>query len=115
MKNMAGHVYYSDKEYEQILLRLGQMVDDIDKIEDPMTKDLVHDLLQHFDVVHREAISRMAQFVEQENPELMSRLKDDYTIRHLLALYDLETFDGVEAAKDTKGFISENDVKMIEE
>lgn len=107
-------VYYSDKEFEQILHALSNLTEQIEKIEDPMAKELINDTLQHFDALHREALHRMWQFLKKNHSEISERILSDYTIRHLLALYDLETFNGIETASEPKAFIPIDKVKKLD-
>ena len=83
-------IYYSDKEYEQIIAALGNYVNDIEKIDNPLTKELVYTLMQHLDIVHREGLARMWKVIKGSYPDLAYGLKEDFTVHHLLALYDLE-------------------------
>ena len=43
-------IYYSDKEYEQVLLTLGAVTEAVHNIENEETKEMVMTLMQHFDV-----------------------------------------------------------------
>ena len=46
-------IYYSDKEYEQVLLTLGAVTEAVHNVENEETKEMVMTLMQHFDVLHR--------------------------------------------------------------
>lgn len=87
---------------------------EIERVEDPMAKDLVNQILKHFDALHREALHRMWQFLKKNHAPVSERLVTDYTIRNLLALYDLEAFDGIEKAKEPVAFISADLVKKLD-
>ena len=108
-----SQVFYSDKEFEQILHKLSDLTEQVEQIDNPLVKDLVNNTLQHFDALHREALHRMWQFMRKNHPELRVKLLSDYSIIHLLALYDLESFDGIETAKDSVVFINEDEVKKL--
>ena len=105
--------FYSDKEFEQLLYDLSNLTQDIEKINDPFAKETVYNILQHFDAVHREALHRLWQFLRKNHPEIRTKFLSDYSIRHLLALYDLEEYEGIEKAKDAPVFISEDQVKKL--
>ncbi len=106
-------IYYSDKECEDMLRTLGELTEKLHSIEDEEIKSQITSLMEHFDVIHREGLSRLWKIVKAKNPELCDQLNKDYTIHHLLALYDLETFDGIEKATDPVAFIPENEVKIL--
>ncbi len=106
-------VYYSDQEYEQLLLTLSKLTEQIEKIDDPMAKEMVYHILQHFDAIHREALHRLWQFVRKQHPQMRERLLSDYTIKHLLSLYDLEAFEGITKPKNKTIFVSEDQVTKL--
>lgn len=106
-------VFYSDKEFEQLLYDLSNLTQEIEKINDPFAKEIVYNILQHFDAVHREALHRLWQFIRKNHPEMRTKLIGDYSIRHLLALYDLEEYEGIEKAKAAPFIISEDQVKKL--
>lgn len=105
--------YYSDKEYEKLLLNLGELTKELDKIENPIVKDQIEEVLKHFDAIHREPLSRLIKYLDQKHTSVLKKLRDDYSIRQLLALYDLGAFTGVETAKDQVAFISSDQVKVL--
>ncbi len=107
-------VYYSDKEYEHVLRTLGEVTEALHNIEDEHTKDLVNTLMQHFDVLHREAISRLWSILEIKQPELCERIvKEDYTVRNLLALYDLIEFEGIKKPIEPSSFVPIEQVTIL--
>ena len=106
-------VYYNDQEYEQLLRTLGELTDQIDKIDDPMAKELVLHILQHFDAIHREPLHRLWQFIRKNHPEMREKILTDYTLKHLLALYDLEDFEGIEQANTKHILINEEQITKL--
>jgi len=108
-----SQVYYSDEEYEQLLHRLAELTNQIDLIEDPMAKEMVLNILQHFDAVHREGLHRFWQYIRKNNPEIRERALKDYTIKHLMALYDLESFEGIEKPPNKSVFVPEDQVTKL--
>ena len=107
-------VYYSDKEYEQMLRTLGEVTDKLHSIYDVDIKEMVTDLMQHIDVIHREALSRLWSVMEKRNPELCDQIKkEDYAVRNLLALYDLIEFEGVKKPLDLPPIIPIDQVNIL--
>lgn len=107
-------IYYSDKEYEQALLTLGDVTDKLHTIDDEQARDMVNILMQHFDVIHREAISRLWSILEIKQPELCEKIvKEDYTVRNLLALYDLIEFEGIKKPVDPPPFVPYDQVTIL--
>ena len=104
---------YSDKEYEQVLVRVGQILDEMERSGAQIDRALVDELMRHFDAIHRESLSRLVAFLESDQPDLLLKLKSDFAIRHLLGLYDLASFDGIEKASQHEGFVPESEVKKI--
>ncbi len=106
-------IYYNDKEFENLLHSLGNLIEQIEKIDDPSTKEMIYNILQHFDAVHREALHRLWKHISNNHSDLRELALKDYTIKHLMALYDLEAFVGIQSAKDSRVFISEDQVTKL--
>ncbi len=107
-------IYYSDKEYEQVLLTLGVVTEKLHNTEDEETKELVTTLMEHFDVIHRDAISRLWSILEIKQPELCEKIvKEDYTVRNLLALYDLIEFEGIKKPVEPPPFVPYDQVTIL--
>jgi hypothetical protein len=107
-------VYYSDQDYEQMLLTLGEATERLHAIDDEKIKELVTDLMQHIDVIHREALSRLWAVLEKKYPELCEKIvKEDYAVRNLLGLYDLTEFEGVKKPVDMPKIIPVDQVKLM--
>ena len=106
-------VYYSDEEYAKLLRTLGDLTGQIDKIDDPLAKEMILHILQHFDAVHREPLHRLWQFIRKNHPQIREKVLTDYSLRHILALYDLEDYNGVETPNKNTIFVSEDQVTKL--
>ncbi len=93
-----NQVYIKDEEYKELLLHVEQLVDEIDKLPHPNTKDLLHALLQHIDMFHREGLSRLFKSIENKYPDLKVEMENDAVVKSLFSLYDL--FDSEFVADD---------------
>lgn len=82
-------VYYTNKEFEEILQKVEEIVDESERSPFSHTKELVTSLLQYFDLMHREPLARLMKMIEASHPELKDKMKTDYTIETLFRLYDL--------------------------
>ncbi|MEQ9424323.1 MAG: hypothetical protein RJQ09_07910 [Cyclobacteriaceae bacterium] len=106
-------IYYTDKECEEMLRTLGELTEELHSINNPELKDKITSLMEHFDVIHREGLSRLWTILKKKHPETCEQLNKDYTIHNLLTLYDLEIFEGIENAVDPVTFIPDDEVKML--
>lgn len=79
-----------DEEYREALRQLDELMQEMEAIPFPQIKDLFLTILQYFDVLHREPLSRFHHILEQQNPELAKQLSEDFTFTALLNLYDLK-------------------------
>ncbi len=105
-------VHFTDSQCEEMLNSLGGLMEKLDDIEDEQYKAQFTQLMQHFDVIHREGLSRLWNYMKNHNKEDCAEMKKDYAIRHLLAVYDLEPFDGIDPALD-KNFQSSDDLNIM--
>lgn len=113
---MMEPVYYTNKEFEEILQKVEELVDESEHSPFTHTKELVTSLLQYFDLMHREPLARLMKMIEKSHPELRNKMKSDYTIETLFRLYDL--MEGAvertsSANKNIPGFVPVEDVKII--
>lgn len=96
------------------MLTLSDLTMQIEQIEDPFAKEMIYNLLKYFDAVHREGLHRFWQFIRKNHPEIRDRVINDYAVKHLLALYDLEAFDGINKPKEKNtGFVPVDQVKIL--
>ncbi len=97
-----------------MLLTLGEVTEKLHSIDDETTKAMVTDLMQHIDVIHREALSRLWALLEKKYPELCEKIKkEDYTVRNLLSLYDLTEFEGVQKPVELPRIIPVEELKIM--
>jgi nitrite reductase/ring-hydroxylating ferredoxin subunit len=106
-------VYYNDDEYRQILSILEELTDQTERLPYPEARELTTSLLQHFDLVHRESIARICQYLEQNAPRHYAKLKSDFTIDTLLKLYDITKGDLDTGSGHAVGFIPSHELKII--
>jgi len=81
-------VLFNNQEYGQILTQLDKLMQDAEQISDVDNKVLLYQVLQYFDSIHREPLSRIFQAVE-DHPEIKDKMLKDPTVSKLLSLYDL--------------------------
>jgi len=79
----------ADEEYQLLAHLLEQQIKEAELIPHPKIKDLVFDILQNLDTLHREALSRIIKKLKEISPSLQTELEKDYAILTLLELYDL--------------------------
>ena len=107
-------VYYSDKEFIEILQDIDDMIEEAEKSPFQQSKDLTKSILKHFDLVHREPLSRMMKMIKNDYPDLRSKLETDYTIKTMFRLYDLIEGEIIKSpVTDPKTFISVEDVGLF--
>lgn len=82
-------IFLSDTEYEQLASQTEELITHLDALPYPKVKDDVHQLLQNFDVLHREALTRLFKEIIINYPALQSKMAGDKTINLLFSLYDL--------------------------
>lgn len=82
-------IFLSDNEYEQLAARTEELVMQVDHLPYPKVKDEVHDLLQNFDMLHREALTRLFKEIVIHHPDLHTKMESDKAVHLLFSLYDL--------------------------
>ena len=98
-------VYYSNKEFIEILQDIDDMIEEAEKSPFQQSKDLTKSILKHFDLVHREPLSRMMKMIENDYPDLRSKLETDYTIKTMFRLYDLIEGDIIKIVVSNGGIV----------
>ena len=102
-------IFLSDTEYEQLASQTEGLVAQVDNLPYPKVKDDVHELLQNFDMLHREALTRLFKEIIIHHPELHTKMEGDKSINLLFSLYDLFNTDiqnnmyGMEESKNGNG------------
>jgi len=81
-------VLFNNQEYGQILTQLDKLMQDAEQISNVDNKVLLYQILQYFDSIHREPLSRIFQAVD-EHPDIKNKMLDDPAVSKLLSLYDL--------------------------
>lgn len=106
-------VYYNNEEFKEILSILDDLINQAEKLPYPQARDLTTSILQHLDLVHREAVSRMCQYLQTHAPSHYLKLQGDYTINVLLKLYDV--IEDKEEAQQPMiaGFVPESEVGLL--
>ncbi len=82
-------IFLSDTEYEQLASQTEDLVAQVDDLPYPKVKEDVHELLQNFDMLHREALTRLFKEIVINHPELHTKMEGDKAINLLFSLYDL--------------------------
>lgn len=108
-------VYYNDEEYQEILAYLNQLTTKAENLPYPQAKELTTELLQYFDLVHREALARMMTIINKHYPNLKKDLEGDFTIKTLLDLYDLGSPEKVQngSPNGQVGFVPVEQVGLL--
>jgi 3-phenylpropionate/trans-cinnamate dioxygenase ferredoxin subunit len=82
-------IFLPDIEYEQLASQTEDLVAKVDDLPYPKVKDDVHDLLQNFDMLHREALTRLFKEIVINYPDLRTKMESDRAVHLLFSLYDL--------------------------
>ncbi len=82
-------IFLSDTEYEQLASQTEDLVAQVDDLPYPKVKEDVHELLQNFDMLHREALTRLFKEIVINHPKLHTKMEGDKAINLLFSLYDL--------------------------
>lgn len=82
-------IFLPDTEYEQLAAKTEDLVALVDALPYPKVKDDVHELLQNFDMLHREALTRLFKEIIINYPGLHTKMVGDKAIHLLFSLYDL--------------------------
>ena len=82
-------IFLSDTEYEQLASETEELIAQIDNLPYPKVKDDTHQLLQNFDMMHREALTRLFKEIIINHPDLHTKMESDKAVNLLFSLYDL--------------------------
>lgn len=94
-----NHVYYSDTQYHDIAQKTKMLIDEAEKLPESYSREIIFMLLENFDMLHREALSRLLMIIEEKYPELRPAMEGDFAVQSLFALYDLFE-DGLVSRKE---------------
>lgn len=106
----------TDEEFQAAVQQLSALVQEFETLPYPQIRERVFELLHYIDVVHREGLVRLINFLrDQGQAELVDQAARDSAIRTLLQLYDFapqeELIQPAPAATATKHFISLDQVE----
>ncbi len=82
-------IFIPDSEYEQLANQTEELIAQVDHLPYPKVKDDIHELLQNFDMLHREALTRLFKEIIINYPELHTKMESDKAVHLLFSLYDL--------------------------
>lgn len=82
-------IFLSDTDYEQLASQTEELVAKVDDLPYPKVKDDVQVLLQNFDMLHREALTRLFKEIIINYPALQTKMESDKAVHLLFSLYDL--------------------------
>lgn len=83
------NIFLSDTDYEQLAAKTQDLIGKIDKLPYPKVQDDVHELLENFDMLHREALTRLFKEIIINYPALQTKMESDKAVHLLFSLYDL--------------------------
>ncbi|MBA2391101.1 MAG: Rieske 2Fe-2S domain-containing protein [Geodermatophilaceae bacterium] len=80
----------TDDEFQAAAGQLDALVQEFETLPFPEIREMVFDLLQAVDAIHRESLGRLVGFLRQQGQaDLVDRAAEEPVIRLLLLLYDL--------------------------
>ena len=79
-------VLFSNIEYQEALAQLDQFMRQAEQIEDTDHKVLLYNVLQYFDSIHREPLSRLMAEIKK-HPELLKKISGDETVQKLSLIH----------------------------
>ena len=82
-------IFLPDKAYEQLVSQTEELIAEIDNLPYPKVKEDVQQLLQNFDMLHREALTRLFKEIIINYPALQTKMESDKAVNLLFSLYDL--------------------------
>lgn len=84
-----NHIYYSDTQYNDLAQKTQQLIEEAEQLPDSYSKEIVFTILENFDMLHREALSRLLKIIEEKSPGLRNEMEADFAVQSLFTLYDL--------------------------
>ena len=82
-------IFLPDTEYEKLASQTEGQIAQLDGLPYPKVKDDIHELLQNFDMLHREALTRLFKEIIINYPALQTKMEADKAVNLLFSLYDL--------------------------
>lgn len=92
---------------------LEGLINEAEELPFPKARELTMAILQHFDLVHREALARMCSYLEENAPSDYLKMKGDYTVNTLLKLYDIIEDDEEKKKQSILGFVPEDNLGLL--
>jgi 3-phenylpropionate/trans-cinnamate dioxygenase ferredoxin subunit len=83
------NIFLSDEDYEQLASQTEDLIAKVADLPYPKVKDDVQELLQNFDMLHREALTRLFKEIIINYPALQTKMESDKAVHLLFSLYDL--------------------------
>jgi len=82
-------IFLSDTEYTELASQTEDLIAQLDELPYPKVKDDLHQLLQNFDMLHRESLTRLFKEIIINYPALQTKMESDKAVNLLFSLYDL--------------------------
>ncbi len=82
-------IFLTDTEYESLVSETEQLIAGVEDLPYPKVKNDFQDLLKNFDMMHREALTRLFKEIVINHPDLQAKMRHDKTVNLLFSLYDL--------------------------
>jgi nitrite reductase/ring-hydroxylating ferredoxin subunit len=105
-------VLFNNQEFNEALDRLDQLMQDAESMADVDNKVLLYNVLQYFDSIHREPLSRIMNALGH-HPDLKTTIVQDETVQKLCALYDLPIEAAPTENSGVMGFVPVSDVGLL--
>ena len=62
-----NHVHYSDTQYNDLAQKTQRLIEEAEQLPESYSKEMVFSLLENFDMLHREALSRLLKIIEAKS------------------------------------------------
>lgn len=82
-------IFLSDAGYEELTSKTEALLAQVENLPYPKVKEDVQQLLQNFDMMHREALTRLFREIIINYPDLHTKMQGDKAVNLLFSLYDL--------------------------
>ncbi|MEO6132457.1 MAG: Rieske (2Fe-2S) protein [Saprospiraceae bacterium] len=84
-----NHILLSDIEYQDLAVKTQQLIDEADQLPESYAKEIIFTLLEKFDLLHRESLSRLLKIIQEKSPALLNEMEKDFAVQSIFTLYDL--------------------------
>ncbi len=103
------NIFLSDEDYEQLASQTEDLLAQVDNLPYPKVKGDIQELLQNFDMLHREALTRLFKEIIINYPALQTKMESDKAVHLLFSLYDLFHSEIQNDTLSSEGLLSSND------